>query len=87
MTLCLNDGTLTIEKSDRPFAFSAIPYTPQQLSEAYHTYELPEPCCTVVTICGAMRGVGGIDSWKTDVEEAYHVPSDKDIEFAFRIKL
>lgn len=87
MTLCLNDGTLTIEKSDRPFAFSAIPYTPQQLSEAYHTYELPEPCRTVVTICGAMRGVGGIDSWKTDVEEAYHVPSDKDIEFAFRIKL
>ena len=41
--------------------------------------ELPTPCRTVVTICGAMRGVGGIDSWMTDVEEAWHVHSDEDI--------
>ena len=87
MVLHMNNSTLTMEKIDRLFAFSAIPYTPQQLSEACHAYELPEPCRTVVTVCGAMRGVGGIDSWKTDVEEAYHVPPDKDIVFSFRINL
>lgn len=81
MVLHMNNSTLTMEKIDRPFAFSAIPYTPQQLSEACHAYELPEPCRTAVTVCGAIRGVGGIDSWKTDVEEAYHVPPDKDIVF------
>lgn len=43
--------------------FTSIPYTPQQLSEASHAYELPTPCRTAITVCGAMRGVGGIDSW------------------------
>lgn len=67
--------------------FTSIPYTPQQLSEASHAYELPTPCRTVITVCGAMRGVGGIDSWGADVEEGYHVASDKDISFTFRIRL
>ncbi len=80
-------ASLTLEKLDMPYAFSAIPYTPQQLSEACHKEELPEVCRTVVTICGAMRGVGGIDSWLTDVEDAYRVQSDRDIEFSFRIPL
>ena len=31
MVLHMNNSTLTMEKIDRPFAFSAIPYTPQQL--------------------------------------------------------
>jgi beta-galactosidase/beta-glucuronidase len=79
--------TLTFEKKDTPYVFSAIPYTPLQLSQAYHKVELPEPCRTVVTLCGAMRGVGGIDSWMSDVEEAYHIHSDKDMTFSFRIHL
>jgi beta-galactosidase/beta-glucuronidase len=79
--------TLTFEKKEAPYVFSAIPYTPQQLSQAYHKAELPQPCRTVVTLCGAMRGVGGIDSWMSDVEKAYHVHSDKDMEFSFRIHL
>lgn len=49
--------------------------------------ELPAPCRTVVSIYGAMRGVGGIDSWGSDVEDAYHVSSDEDISFTFRIVL
>ncbi len=85
--LQLGGSALTIEKLDKPYAFSAIPYTPLQLHQAFHADELPTPCRTVVTICGAMRGVGGIDSWMTDVEEAWHVHSDEDIHFAFRVRL
>jgi len=85
--LHLSGHSLTLEKLDKPYAFSAIPYTPQQLSEAAHGYELPAPNRTVVTICGAMRGVGGIDSWGSDVEDAYQVASDEDITFSFRIRL
>lgn len=85
--LQLGEKTLNLEKVDGPYTFSAIPYTPQQLSEAYHAGELPTPCRTVVTVCGAMRGVGGIDSWGADVEDAYHVLSDQDIEFSFRVQL
>lgn len=85
--LHLSNHVLTLEKTDKPYAFSAIPYTPQQLSEAAHGYELPTPCRTVITVCGAMRGVGGINSWGADVEEGYHVASDRDISFSFRLGL
>lgn len=78
---------LEMAEDGAPFAFSAIPYTPAQLAEAAHREELPAPVRTVVTVCGAMRGVGGIDSWGAEVEEAYQIPSDRDIEFSFVIQL
>lgn len=85
--LACGEEVLTIEKLDAPFHFSAIPYTPRQLEEALHVEELPKSTRTVVTVCGAMRGVGGIDTWGSDVEEAYHVLSDRDQEFNFRIHI
>ncbi len=78
---------LVLEMGERPFAFSAIPYTPWQLEQASHREELPVPVHTVVTVCGAMRGVGGIDSWRSDVEPAYRVASEEDIAFSFRVRL
>lgn len=86
--LSMVDGArLILEMTDTPFAFSAIPYTPQQLEQAAHREELPEPVRTVVTVCGAMRGVGGIDSWGSDVEEACHVSGEADQEFSFSLRL
>ena len=79
-------GSLELEM-DAPLAFSALPYTPWQLAEAAHREELPRPVRTVVTLCGAMRGVGGIDSWGSDVEEPYRVSGEKDLSFSFRLRL
>ena len=79
----MGGGSLTLEKGDAPYAFSAIPYTPGQLEQAMHRDELPAPCRTVVTVCGKMRGVGGIDTWMTDVEPQYHVSAEEDIDFSF----
>ena len=73
-----------MEMCDAPFFFSAIPYTPAQLEQAAHREELPDPVRTVVTLCGVMRGVGGIDSWGSDVEEAYQVSAEEDIRFRVR---
>ena len=81
----LDGSKLALQKLDKPFHFSAIPYTPHQLEQAFHVEELPAPVRTVITVCGQMRGVGGIDTWGNDVEKAYHVHSDQDIEFSFRI--
>ena len=82
------DGSsLTLERVDSPFAFSAIPCTPQQLEQAAHLEELPQPVRTVVTLCGAMRGVGGIDSWGSDVEEPFRVSGAEDHVFSFRFRL
>lgn len=66
-------------------AFSCLPYTASELENATHQEELPPARRTVVCIYGAVRGVGGIDSWGADVESAYHVDAGKDISFSFQI--
>jgi beta-galactosidase len=68
------------------FAFSCIPYTPEELENATHQEELPTARRTVVSILGAVRGVGGINSWGADVEEAYHISGEKDIQYSFTVE-
>ncbi len=78
---------LTIEKTDSPFTFSAIPYTPQQLEQAAHREELPQTARTVITVCSTMRGVGGIDSWGSDVVETHQVSGEADQKVSFSLRL
>ena len=80
-------AALTIEQADAPFAFSALPNTAQEIEAAQHITELPATGRTSVTILGAARGVGGIDSWGTDVEEPYRVSGEGEQRVAFRIVL
>lgn len=68
-------------------AFSCLPYTASELENATHQEELPPARRTVVCIYGAVRGVGGIDSWGADVEPAYHVDAGREINFSFRIAI
>lgn len=76
---------LRIEMADMAFAFSCLPYTAEEIENATHHEELPPARRTVLGIYGAVRGVGGIDSWGSDVEEAYHIDAQKDIEYSFVI--
>ena len=82
-----NGKTLTIEQTGEAFAFSALPNTAQQIEAAQHLCELPETGRTCVTVLGAARGVGGIDSWGTDVEEPYRLSGECDRSVSFRIVL
>ncbi|MDO4903410.1 MAG: beta-galactosidase small subunit [Limosilactobacillus sp.] len=75
--------SLKIAQSNQPFAFSCLPYTALELENATHIEELPAPRRTVLVIAGAVRGVGGIDSWGADVEERYHIPAGNNIDFEF----
>ena len=77
--------TLRIEKADSTFAFSCLPYTALEIENASHHEELPAPRRTVLCVCGAVRGVGGIDAWGADVEEAYHISAEEDIDYSFVI--
>lgn len=76
---------LRIEKNEENFAFSCLPYTASEIENATHHEELPPARRTVLCIYGAVRGVGGIDSWGSDVEEKYHISAAKDIQFSFTI--
>ena len=68
---------LRIEKNDKNFAFSCLPYTASEIENALHHEELPPARRTVLCVYGAVRGVGGIDSWGTDVEEEYHISAEE----------
>ena len=76
---------LRIEKNGNTFAFSCLPYTANEIENATHHEELPPARRTVLCVYGAVRGVGGIDSWGSDVEEAYHINAEEDIHFSFII--
>lgn len=74
------------EEEGKHFAFSCLPYTAQELENAMHHEELPPARRTVVSILGAVRGVGGINSWGADVEDAYHISGEQDITYGFWIE-
>ena len=76
---------LKIEKTDEPFAFSCLPYTAEEIENATHYEELPPARRTVLCVCGAVRGVGGIDSWGSDVEEPYRINAENVISYSFAI--
>ena len=66
-------------------AFSCLPYTAEELENATHQEELPPARRTVLCVYGAVRGVGGIDSWGAEVEPEYRIDAKKDICYSFRI--
>lgn len=76
---------LRIEKKEKAFAFSCLPYTASEIENAMHHEELPPARRTVLCVYGAVRGVGGIDSWGSDVEPAYHINAEQDITYSFVI--
>ena len=67
-------------------SFSALPYTPHELENAAHVYELPQVHHSIVRVALAQMGVGGDDSWGSLVHPEYHIDVTKPLEFTFRFK-
>lgn len=67
-------------------SFSALPYTPHELENAAHAYELPQVHHTIVRVAFAQMGVGGDDSWGSWVHPEYHIDVTKPLEFTFHFK-
>ena len=67
-------------------SFSALPYTPHELENVAHVYELPQVHHTIVRVALAQMGVGGDDSWGSLVHPEYHIDVTKPLEFTFRFK-
>ena len=66
--------------------FSALPYTPHEMENAMHDYELPQVHYTVIRVAKAQMGVGGDDSWGALVHPEYHIDITKKLEFTFTFK-
>lgn len=65
---------------------NVLPYTPHELENASHSYELPPVHSTVVRVAQQQMGVGGDDSWGAKVLPEYllDVSEKKVFRFCFR---
>lgn len=81
-----DEFSLRFEQQNGDFAFSALPFTAEELENATHMEELPPERRTVLLMLAKVRGVGGINSWGADVEKDYRISAEEDHEFTFRIK-
>ena len=75
-----------MDENNGPMMFSALPYTPHEMENAMHPYELPEVHYTVVRVAKDQMGVGGDDSWGARTHEEYLLKIDKKMEFSFVFK-
>jgi beta-galactosidase len=72
--------------SGEDMSFSALPYTPHEIENARHPYELPPVHYTVVRVAKGQMGVGGDDSWGAPVHPEYHLDVSGKVEFSFTFR-
>ena len=65
---------------------SALCYTPSELEEARHDFELPPVTKTVLRISLAQTGIGGDDSWGAPTLDEYLLKGDGTLKFIYVIK-
>ena len=75
-----------MDKENGPMMFSALPYTPHEMENAMHPYELPAIHYTVVRAAKAQMGVGGDDSWGARTHPEYLLDTNGKMKFSFAFK-
>lgn len=66
--------------------FSALPYTPHEMENAMHPYELPQVHYTVVRVSKQQMGIAGDDSWGAKTHPEYLLNTDEKMTFTFDFK-
>ena len=75
-----------MDPENGPMMFSTLPYTPHEMENAMHPYELPEVHYTVVRAAKGQMGIGGDDSWGSRTHEEYLLKADEKMTFSFVFK-
>ena len=63
--------------------FSALPYSPHELENAMHHYELPPVNYTFVRVSLQQMGIAGDDSWGSRTHEEFLIDVNKKVKFEF----
>ena len=66
--------------------FSALPWTPHEIENAAHGYELPPVNYTVLKMSSRQMGVGGDDSWGARTHPEYLIDITKPVKFTFSFR-
>ncbi|MDY2627277.1 MAG: glycoside hydrolase family 2 TIM barrel-domain containing protein [Lachnospiraceae bacterium] len=67
-------------------SFCALPYTPFEMENAAHPYELPPVHYTVIRVAKQQMGIAGDDSWGARTHEEYLIDISRKLEFTFSFK-
>ncbi|HEY9575334.1 MAG TPA: glycoside hydrolase family 2 TIM barrel-domain containing protein [Lachnospiraceae bacterium] len=65
---------------------NALFYTPHELENAMHAYELPRPEHTAVTVSKQKMGIGGDDSWGARPHAEYLIQKEEKLSLKFSLK-
>lgn len=75
-----------MDEKSGPMMFSALPYTPHELENAKHPYELPQVHYTVVRAALGQMGVAGDDSWGACTHPEYLLDTSEKMTFIFSFR-
>lgn len=75
-----------MDEKSGPMMFSALPYTPHELENARHPFELPQVHYTVVRAALGQMGIAGDDSWGAYTHPEYLLNAEKKMEFTFSFR-
>ena len=87
VTDALGRGLLfAMDEESGPMLFSALPYSPHELEEARHPFDLPNVHHTFVRCAMEQMGVAGDNSWGALTHDEYLLQCDEKMEFSFSFK-
>lgn len=86
VSLTNDKGVGLLAKADGVMEFSALYYTPEQLSNALHSYLLEENDSISLRLNQKQMGLGGDNSWGARPYDPYLIKADKPYEYSFTLK-
>lgn len=80
------EGIGLMIKGEPAFEFSALPFTPNELEAASHSYKLPDSNQAVLRIDYRQMGVGGDDSWGARTHTDFTLFANRSYSYSFSLK-
>ncbi len=79
-------GLLLATEIPDGMSFSALPWTPHEIENAAHHYELPPIHYTVVRASLGQLGIAGDNTWGSLTHPEFKLPVDKKVEFSVMMR-
>lgn len=80
-------GLRIIQRGDRHFTASLLPWNTYTIEAARRHEDLPAPRHNYLRLLAAQMGVGGDDSWGAPVHTAYQLPADRPLTLDVNLEL
>ena len=81
-----DDNGHGLKLSAGSMSLCVLPYTPHELENAAHAYELPDIHYTVVRPALGRMGIGGDDSWGAMTHKEFLLDSSSKLSFKFSFR-